>query len=268
MIELNHPIWNQLYTAYGTAEEVPKLLQSLMHEYDEDIWEELTELLLHQYTIYDATLAAMPYIVQIAQSSPLWVQKELYITCGIIEVSYHSASSYLVQSIETKLWMKQIQQEYDAAVKQWGSLHKMLLDYAKQEIEDVYEKEYLLAAWLAYHGHYALAEFFIHYTGGDDYEGVCPACQQSFYNVVSVEDGSLTLYADDPVFHEEADHTTVTPGEIPSQGAWHDCQWAAQQIGADYLLKRLAFMNGRAECPHCHQMMSVEESLVSERSAL
>ncbi len=267
MIELDHPVWNKLRTAFGTAEEVPELLTSLLHEYDQDTWEELIELLLHQYTIYDSTLAAMPYIAQIAQSAPLAIQKELYITCGMIEVSYHSSSSHLGQSVDTELW-KQIQQEYDTAVKQWDSLHKTLLDHGKQDAEDIYEQEYLLAAWLAYHGHYALAELFLYYTGGEEYEGVCPLCQESFYAVVSDADGSITLYADDPVFNQEVDHTTVTPDEIPSHGAWHDCQLAAQQLGADSLLERLTFMNGHAECPHCHQMMSVAESLVSERSEL
>ncbi len=72
----------------------------------------------------------------------------------------------------------------------------------------------------------------------------------------------MTLYADDPVFNAEADHTTVIPGEIPSHGAWHNCQSAAQQLGADSLLHRLPFINGHAPCPHCQQMISVSESLV------
>ncbi|MED1724346.1 DUF1871 family protein [Brevibacillus parabrevis] len=65
------------------------LLQQLIQEYNQDIFDELfQEHLFHQNTIYTATYAAMPFLAQIACStSDAELRKELFINCGVIEAS-------------------------------------------------------------------------------------------------------------------------------------------------------------------------------------
>lgn len=54
--------WPSLRQAYGSAEKIPLLLSN--HE-----WKELWDSLCHQGTIYSASLAAIPYLLEISSSN-------------------------------------------------------------------------------------------------------------------------------------------------------------------------------------------------------
>ncbi|MFD1887816.1 hypothetical protein [Paenibacillus wenxiniae] len=259
MLELHDPLWSELDTAFGKGDEVPELIESLLHDYDEDTFQELIELLLHQYTIYAATVAAVPYLVQMAETSPLPVRTELYITCGMMVLGYAAQATTIAKTIASEQW-EPLQRAYTDALKRMNTLHDSVLQYARAHIHDPSEQEYILAAWLAYGHHDALAELFLHHTGEQEYEGTCPACEQYFYVVVS-DDGAITLSPDDPVFIQNAKHTEVMPAPVPSAGAWGALRFAAEQIEAKSLLGRLSYMTGTGTCPHCQETISVADAL-------
>ena len=60
--------WEKLAHAYGTAEDVPKWLDQLRTATTDDVAEEAMEYLFgvlwHQYTVYGATAAATPFLVE------------------------------------------------------------------------------------------------------------------------------------------------------------------------------------------------------------
>jgi hypothetical protein len=70
MIPLDSPEWSRLNHAYGTAEDLPKLLQVISGEPDEtgpsddEAWSELWSCLCHQGDVYTASVAAVPHLIQ------------------------------------------------------------------------------------------------------------------------------------------------------------------------------------------------------------
>ncbi|MCL9662683.1 hypothetical protein L2089_18500 [Paenibacillus hunanensis] len=259
MLDLHDPLWSELNTAFGTAEEVPELLASLLHEYDEEIFQELTEVLLHQYTVYTATVAAVPYLIHIAETSSLSVRMELYITCGMMVLGYAARATTIAKTLASEQW-EPLQRAHTDALERMNTLHDSVLQYARTHIDDPSEQEYILAAWLAYGHHDTLAELILYHTGEQEYEGTCPACEQSFYAVVS-DDGAMTLSPDDPVFAQNAKHNKIIPAELPSAGAWGALRYAAEQMNAKVLLQRLPSMTGTGTCPHCHATIAIADSL-------
>lgn len=89
MLTWDSDVWGKLSGPYGSAENVPKLLQRLEQEYSQEVFDELfQEFLFHQNSIYTATYAVMPFLAQLACSvTDIEVRTNLFIHCGIIEAS-------------------------------------------------------------------------------------------------------------------------------------------------------------------------------------
>src|SRR5262245_20537797 len=74
-LPLDAPDWKDLHHAYGAASDVPKLLQDLAlnpqpkSSYDSEPWFMLWSSLCHQGTVYTASYAAVPHIVDIGLTS-------------------------------------------------------------------------------------------------------------------------------------------------------------------------------------------------------
>ncbi len=92
MLDLESPRWSELRHAYGRADNVPNLIRALAAEqeprYSNDLdhartnptpWEEVYSKLCHQYSVYSATYAAFPHIVEIAEADGLAKQRETLI---------------------------------------------------------------------------------------------------------------------------------------------------------------------------------------------
>jgi len=75
MLDLNSPLWKDLTHAYGSAADIPVLLEQLKpaglkKSPDSEPWFSLWSALCHQYDVYSASYAALPHIVAIASSQP------------------------------------------------------------------------------------------------------------------------------------------------------------------------------------------------------
>ena len=72
MLDSNSPQWKQLQHAYGSAEDIPPLLDQLVtasarfEDYEAEPWFSLWSALCHQGDVYSASYAAVPHIVQSA----------------------------------------------------------------------------------------------------------------------------------------------------------------------------------------------------------
>lgn len=72
MLQLDDPRWAQLSHAYGSASDVPELLRQLGRATSpsganmREPWFTLWSSLCHQDDVYDASYAAVPYIIAIA----------------------------------------------------------------------------------------------------------------------------------------------------------------------------------------------------------
>jgi hypothetical protein len=72
-LSLDDPRWQELKHAYGSAADIPGLLEVLREESTEEerkeAWEEVWSALCHQETVYEATYAAVPHLVEVAKGA-------------------------------------------------------------------------------------------------------------------------------------------------------------------------------------------------------
>lgn len=65
MLSLDSNKWSELEDAYGPATSIPSLLKAFQrYDSQKKYWDNIWSFLCHQGTIYSATFAAFPYIVQ------------------------------------------------------------------------------------------------------------------------------------------------------------------------------------------------------------
>ncbi|QDH21955.1 hypothetical protein [Saccharibacillus brassicae] len=95
MLALDDSAWQRLITAYGGGQEAADLLRELEPDAsDGERREALMELLLHQGTIYTATLAAVPHLARMAaNAADPQVRADLYILCGWMEASREAGAN-------------------------------------------------------------------------------------------------------------------------------------------------------------------------------
>ncbi|NNC36133.1 MAG: hypothetical protein EX271_09735 [Acidimicrobiales bacterium] len=92
MLDLDSKQWNELDHAYGPASDIPKLLQELnsfppYDDYRAEPYFSLWSSLCHQGSIYSASFAAVPHLLDVCENAPEqahWSIPQL-ITC--IEIS-------------------------------------------------------------------------------------------------------------------------------------------------------------------------------------
>lgn len=69
MLDLNSPRWSELTQAYGTAEDIPRLLQALGDAPDDraraELWFALSRMLHRRGRSYSAAYAAAPHLLEI-----------------------------------------------------------------------------------------------------------------------------------------------------------------------------------------------------------
>ena len=77
MLEITDERWKDLRHAYGSAENIPQLLQSLTENpnskyetYTDEPYYTLWSALCHQGDVYTASYAAFPHLIEICHSSP------------------------------------------------------------------------------------------------------------------------------------------------------------------------------------------------------
>jgi hypothetical protein len=100
VLDLNSPRWSELRHAFGSAQDVPELLRALEAEsephYSAELfqtrdnptpWEQVYSKLCHQGSLYSATFAAFPHIVDIAEKDGLGKQEETLLLAGEIRVN-------------------------------------------------------------------------------------------------------------------------------------------------------------------------------------
>ena len=89
MVELDSPRWGTLRQAFGTAEDIPKLL-SLLETVDDgvrqEIWLGLWGTLCPEGEVYSASYAAVPHLVEYARRRPAARGAEAVHLVGAIEV--------------------------------------------------------------------------------------------------------------------------------------------------------------------------------------
>ena len=96
MLPLDSLKWTELYHAYGSASDVPKMLSDLRCASDEEswnrlLWYDIAGSLCHQGTVYTATYAAVPHLTDMLNDADEFRRFYLIILLGWISASTDKA---------------------------------------------------------------------------------------------------------------------------------------------------------------------------------
>ena len=288
MLELNSPRWSELRHAYGPAHDVPDLLRALAAEsdprYSDDIslarenptpWEQVHSKLCHQSSLYSATFAAFPHIVDIAEKDGLGKQKETLLLAGEIEVN---------GTVDDEIPKDLIPEFNEALIRVRGWSLKVV---RQTEITDGFTLPYLLQSFggLRYPRSFHV-QCLERLTGGDAEIEIdsCPQCDE--YILVLVEENRLTTVATDArghVIDQSAKHTIP---DRPSYAArlvtgkeqledsedplWSELETPnvlaalAMERNDVALATRILDLDSTIVCPHCGLSFEIREAFTEE----
>lgn len=89
ILDLDSPRWGELRQAFGTAEDIPKLLR-LLGDVEEgtrrDVWYGLWGTLCREGEVHSASFAAVPHLVEYARGRPPALGAEAMHLVGAIEI--------------------------------------------------------------------------------------------------------------------------------------------------------------------------------------
>ncbi|MBD8497271.1 hypothetical protein [Paenibacillus arenosi] len=274
MLELTSPVWSELDGPYGSAENVPQLIEQLQMEYVEDVKDELYyEQLFHQNTIYSCTLAAVPYLAEIArQSQSLEIKLDIYVTCGLFEF-YRSESEGTSNELPTELQpfidgiglgvCTDIYKSYLSAIADLAEYSSDMIRYAAEVGKDNSEKRYIIAAEVAYRGWKGAAGVLTTFNGGDEYVASCLSCGEDIYIWPTAEDDNLLVYRNDPVFYPEQESISIIPAEDITNNELAVLEQLSISIDESRLMRHIPYLAGHTSCPSCHASCHIWTSLTN-----
>lgn len=121
MLSLESSLWSQLTISNGSASQIPELIANaglvpssnvVSHE---DIQVELFDLLCHQWSTYESTIAAVPHLIHLVskmESSSLVRRRYISMISwftGCIRLNKTSATDALMESFESSLQILRVQ---------------------------------------------------------------------------------------------------------------------------------------------------------------
>ncbi|NKE59970.1 hypothetical protein FXN61_25490 [Lentzea sp. PSKA42] len=217
--------WSQLTHAYGTAEDIPGLLDRVATSNDSEAWDELWSALCHQGTTYPASYAALPHLAGIDDVMAVVLAGAIVADGGDEVRAEHAASV-------TKLLVKANE----------------LLPGAD---EGTYA--YLLESVLAFEGLTDSADALSWGVANEEYEIECPGCGVPI--LILISDG--VSRADDC-----ADRPLRPADAAALDGIGRRLCETATSHGQERVARVFRHVFGQATCPACETVVTVSEQIL------
>lgn len=224
--------WAGLRDAYGDAGVVPGLLAAAAHEtaWESEVWEDLWSRLYHQGSIYPASTAALPLLVEIAIGRPgVAVDPALFLATSILSRSGGAEG-----------------QEY------YGGL----VDLATAKLALVEDRVDVLYALQCVAGVEGLTAWFGPLEGlaGGEVEVECSHCGDHVY--IEVHDGGMLSTE----FSDDSHGRQVTPASADDLGPGAARLLSlARQHGHEAVSVELLTLFGQVSCPVCGASFHIDD---------
>jgi hypothetical protein len=252
-LELNSPSWGLLEDAYGSAEQIPRLLAELESASEESL-KELFGRICHQMSVYSSSIAAFPHLVTIASklADNTSLQAETLCLAGAICESH---------DFERELHRSEFAGALEAALPVAIGLAVASLGKA----EDQNQAIYLLKSIAAFEQMQPLARVLEGFSS-EEFTLECPSCSTELY-VWPCTDG-LFVAAEDPVTHKKTKRSLVSPSMPNLANGKDEFLWIEQRSsGATSLSEvrgKLPFLFGEASCPKCSHSFPLFDELAEQ----
>ena len=244
--------WSQLTHAYGTAENVPGLLECARPDPENSAWNDLWSCLCHQGTVYSASFAVLPALTQIAREWSAADRAIPLILAGAIVSStdrpYDQADPFVSHAAE---------------IAELGSLTEDTLQFpGLAENHGTYV--YLLQAMLGFQGIKVWSE---HLDGliDEEYEVPCPRCEVENFVVFGQYGYFSTLddmYMNRP--NSKRQRIPLLPEDPAAlDGLARQLHTRALADGHTQIAKSLTYVFGSARCAGCGERFRVDHAIVT-----
>ncbi|WP_345191368.1 hypothetical protein [Streptomyces lavendulae] len=246
--------WSQLTHAYGTAEDVPGLLEAAGPDPENPAWSELWSRLCHQGTVYPASYAALPALADKARR---------YTAADRITPLLLAAS--IVASTDRPYAEPDPKDAYAVEIAELIELvEQALLDPSLSDRPHRYVE--LLEALLAFEGVAVWGEE-LHGLSGEEFEVSCPVCEAENF-VVFGEYGHFST-TDGLYMNEAAGHRReLQPAEPSSlEGLAKRLHARALADGQHGVASKLTYVFGSAYCAECDALFRVDQAIVARWSS-
>lgn len=237
--------WSKLRDAYGSAEEIPRLLDELTPDPEAEVWTELWGRICHQGTVYSSSFAALPII---AEKATLWFPRQRLMALLLCADIISSRDGTLSGDASREAWLPLLPNLRAAAEESLRTSGWAHLDYI-----------YLLTSWLAFSQEWFWSTLFSS-LANEEMDLTCPNCSRSLF--ISIGDQGYFAAAGDHVRQPEISRKEIEPA--PPEGL----QGAARQllewirVGRQPLVEeRLLHLCGTTACPACDATFNVVRRL-------
>lgn len=255
MIDLDSPQWAELQTAYGTASEVPAMLEDLYAGHAEPL-DDLFSYICHQGSIYTGSVAALPHLLKIAQTVTIEELPEF-------KVDVLTLAGAICESTEFT------PEFYAPYIKK--AFFEDALALTLVTLKDFSNSScalYLLKAAAAFAGHPALSRVLDGFAD-EEFSTLCPGCEADLYIWPATH--GLTVAAEDPVVFPDTERLPVVGGE-PTESRYHEAyQWVVRVLGKIPnqlgLKEGVKALFGKATCPACKHEFLLVDTLIDDSAA-
>ncbi|MFF1873877.1 hypothetical protein [Kitasatospora herbaricolor] len=246
--------WSQLNHAYGTAQDIPGLLDAMSPDPEDACWERLWSCLCHQGAVFTASYAALPALAGAARRwsvterrMPLYLAGAIVASIDRPDDSEHPLLSHPAEITELRRLTEEALQD--------PGLSGDPLNYVQ-----------LLGTQLSFEGVEVWGEQ-IDGLNGEEYELPCPACETENY-VVFGEHGYFStidsMYMNHPPAKQFPLHAQDPSAMKGLAGRLHNRILAD---GHPDLAHKLTYVFGTAQCAECGTPFDVAEAVVARWGA-
>ncbi|WP_326737688.1 hypothetical protein [Streptomyces sp. NBC_01022] len=247
--------WSRLSHAYGSAEDIPALLDRIASDPASEHWSDLWSALCHQGSVYSASFAALPWLADVAGTDDREQAVSALTLAGAIMAGAgqsHGAGDVRVT--------------YAAEVAALLSLANERLRTAA----DRSEYAYLLEAVLSFEGVFGWSEELAWGLTNEEYEVSCPGpgCAAAVFIVVG-EYGFFSAVGDYATLPDDQVRTKpLRPAEPAAlTGIGRRLHDVALADGQQEVARTLTHIFGDATCPDCAEDFSVAARISADWTA-
>ena len=235
--------WPQLQDAYGSAAEIPALLDDAASttDWDAPVWEELWSRLCHQGTVTPASYAALPALARIAESrADLALDPALFLAASIIA------------STDGPPEIADVRRVYAPQIS-------TLRPVAEHKLELVQERADVLYALQVVAAFEDLSVWQRELEGlvNEEVELDCPSCDDHLY--LELVDGALVATADPDVFRGGQPVQGADPADLGTAEARLLALCRAHNHAA--VARELLQLFGQTRCPYCGARFTIADAL-------
>ncbi|GAA1864825.1 hypothetical protein [Actinomadura bangladeshensis] len=238
--------WSRLSHAYGTAEDVPGLLDRVASGRNDQGWSDLWSALCHQGSVYSASFAALPRLLAIASDQG---------TREDDAVMALALAAAIVAGEDQPHDAGDVRARHAADIDALGRIATRMLPTAS----DRYTYVYLLQAVLAFEG-VPVWGHRLEDVNNDEYEIECPECSAVMF-VAFGDDGHFSCTGDYAIGADVPKLPLRPAAPETLTGLPERLHTTAHAHGQEDVAVRLTYLFGAATCPDCKAEFTVADQV-------